>query len=130
MKGVSTVIEWHDEQASPRDRKAALGQVLRHRILTMKLAPGSTLDELAITEEFGLSRPPVRELMHQMSAEGYIELQANRAPRVASMDYKRLRDYFPAAPLVFISTVKLAAEHATRAGVEHLKAIHDSFERL
>ena len=38
-----------------------------------------------IAEEFGLSRPPVRELMRQIAAEGYIELEANHAALSASM---------------------------------------------
>ena len=72
------------------DRKASLGLALRQRILTMELAPGAVLDEVALSEEFGLSRPPVRELMRQMAGEGYIELEANRAARVSSMSWSRL----------------------------------------
>lgn len=52
------------------DRKAVLGEALRRRILSMELAPGAVVDELALCDEFGLSRPPVRELMRQMAAEG------------------------------------------------------------
>ena len=76
------------------DRKAALGDALRRRILTMQIAPGAVLDEVALSEEFGLSRPPVRELMRQMAGEGYIELEANRPARVTSMSYHALRDFF------------------------------------
>ncbi|MBB3319626.1 transcriptional regulator GlxA family with amidase domain [Rhizobium sp. BK176] len=54
----------------------------------MELAPGAVLDEVALSEEFGLSRPPVRELMRQMAGEGFIELEANRAARVSSMSYQ------------------------------------------
>lgn len=54
---------------APFDRKAVLGDALRRRILSMELAPGAVVDELALCDEFGLSRPPVRELLRQIAAE-------------------------------------------------------------
>lgn len=123
-------IEPLTSQASaPRtaDRKVALAQVLRQRILTMELAPGAVLDEQALSEEFGLSRPPVRELMRQMAAEGYIDLEANRAARVASMNYQSLRNFFLAAPLIYTATTKLAALDASAAEISHLKTIQAEF---
>jgi DNA-binding GntR family transcriptional regulator len=113
---------------APPDRKSTLAETLRHRILSMELAPGAVLDEVAIGEEFGLSRPPVRELMRQMAAEGYIELEANRAARVASMSYQSLRNFFLAAPLIYGATTKLAALNATAEEITELKAIQQRFK--
>lgn len=42
----------------PQDRKAVLAEALRRRIMSMELAPGAVVDELALCDEFGLSRPP------------------------------------------------------------------------
>lgn len=112
----------------PVDRKVALGDALRRRILSMELAPGAVLDEVALGEEFGLSRPPVRELMRQMAAEGYIELEANRAARVASMSYHALRNFYLAAPLIYGATTKLAALNATRAEIDELKHVQQRFK--
>ena len=111
------------------DRKAALGDALRRRILTMQIAPGAVLDEVALSEEFGLSRPPVRELMRQMAGEGYIELEANRPARVTAMNYNALRDFFLVAPMIYIATTKLAAEVASKADVEKLKGIQRQFRQ-
>ena len=109
------------------DRKAVLGEALRRRILSMELAPGAVVDELALCDEFGLSRPPVRELMRQMAAEGYIDLEANRAARVSAMSYQSLRSFFLAAPLIYIATTQLACSHATPAEVVELKRIQALF---
>jgi DNA-binding GntR family transcriptional regulator len=111
------------------DRKTALGQTLRKRILSMEIAPGAVLDEVALSEEFGLSRPPVRELLRQMAAEGYIDLEANRAPRVSLMSHQTLRSFFLAAPLIYVATTKLAALHATPAQIEGLKRIQQRFRQ-
>ncbi|GGF47169.1 transcriptional regulator [Aliidongia dinghuensis] len=104
-----------------------MSDVLRRRILTMELAPGAVLDEMALSEEFGLSRPPVRELMRQMAGEGYIELEANRAARVTSMSYQSLRNFFLVAPMIYVATTKLAAENASRSEIDALKLIQKRF---
>ncbi|MGO7905466.1 GntR family transcriptional regulator [Rhizobium leguminosarum] len=109
------------------DRKTNLSLTLRRRILTMELPPGAVLDEVALSEEFGLSRPPVRELMRQMAGEGYIELEANRAARVSSMSYQSLRDFFLLAPMIYITANKLAAENGTRGQLDVLKQMQQSF---
>lgn len=127
MKASTVDDETQDGANVPHDRKAVLGRTLRHRILSMELAPGASLDEVALGEEFGLSRPPVRELLRQMAAEGYVDLEANRTARVSSMNYDSLRNYFLAAPLVYVATTKLAAIHATAADVDELKRIQEQF---
>ncbi|MGO8101209.1 GntR family transcriptional regulator [Rhizobium leguminosarum] len=111
------------------DRKTNLSLALRRRILTMELPPGAVLDEVALSEEFGLSRPPVRELMRQMAGEGYIELEANRAARVSSMSYQSLRDFFLLAPMIYITANKLAAENGTRGQLDVLKQMQQSFRK-
>ncbi|WP_412024423.1 GntR family transcriptional regulator [Burkholderia cepacia] len=109
------------------DRKNVMAETLRRRIVSMELAPGAVVDELALSEEFGLSRPPVRELMRQMAAEGYLELEPNRPARVSPMGYQSLRSFFLAAPLIYVATTQLAASHATPEEVERLKAIQAQF---
>ncbi len=111
------------------DRKAALSASLRHRILTMQISPGAVLDEIALSEEFGLSRPPVREAMRQLAGEGFIELEANRPARAASMSYQSLRDFFLVAPLIYAATTRLAAEVSTKVDISGLREIQASFRR-
>ena len=109
------------------DRKTELAAALRRRILTMRIAPGAVLDEHELAAEFGLSRPPVRELMRQMAGEGYIELEPNRAARVTPMGHQSLRDFFLVAPMVYVATTRLAAERRTSADIDVLAAIQDRF---
>lgn len=109
------------------DRKSLLSTTLRQRIVSMELAPGAVVDEVTLSEEFGLSRPPVRELMREMAAEGYLVLEPNRPARVSPMDYQSLRSFFQAAPLIYIATTQLAASNATPEGIARLKEIQARF---
>lgn len=113
----------------PMDRKALLNESLRRRILNMELAPGAIVDELSLADEFGLSRPPVRELMRQMAAEGYLELEPNRPARVTGMDYNTLRGFFLSAPMIYVATTQLAAGNATPREMEELKDVQRNFRK-
>lgn len=109
------------------DRKHQLGEALRRRILTMKIAPGAVVDEVDLAEEFGMSRPPVREIIRQMAGEGYIELEANRPARATSMGYLALRDFYLVAPMIYVGTTKLAADAADQDDVARLRRIQADF---
>lgn len=110
-------------------RKASLADILRRRILTMEMEPGAIVDEVAISEEFGVSRSPVRELLRQMAGEGFIELEPNRPPRVTSMSYHALREFYLVGPMIYIATTRLAAEKATKADIEILKRVQSGFRK-
>lgn len=111
------------------NRKQKLSDELRRRIMHMELQPGAVVDELALSEEFGLSRPPVRELMRQLAAEGYLELEANRSARVSAMNLDSLRSFFLAAPLIYVATTQLAATRASLQEVRTLEEIQANFRR-
>lgn len=111
------------------DRKTALIETLRRRVMCLQLKPGALLDETELGREFGLSRGPVRELLRQMAAEGYVELEANRAPRVAALSHEALRNFYLCAPVVYVATTRLAAANATAADVAELKRIQADFKR-
>lgn len=110
-------------------KKSSMADILRRRILTMDLEPGALIDEVAIGEEFELSRSPVREILRQMAGEGYVELEPNRPPRVTGMSYHALRDFYLVGPMIYIATTRLAAEKATKGDVELLRRIQGGFRK-
>lgn len=94
---------------------------LKRRILTEALEPGIYLDETELAEEYGISRPPLREVLRQLAGEGYVVLHENRGTQVAPMTHKTLRNFFIAAPMVYAAIGRLAAENATPAQIMRLK---------
>lgn len=111
------------------DKKSILLETLKRRILSMELQPGTSIDEMTLCDEFGLSRSPVRELIRQMAAEGYLELETNRAARVSTMSYQSLRNFFLASPLIYTATTQLAAKNASAADIQRLKDIQAEFKQ-
>ncbi|MCV6586777.1 MAG: GntR family transcriptional regulator [Marinibacterium sp.] len=109
------------------DKKAALYAHLKTAILTLKLRPGQDLDETTLSDEFHLSRTPLREVLRQLAGQGYVDLRQHRGARVSEMTHVTLRDFFLAAPMVYGAVMRLAATSATPAQIADLKAAQEVF---
>ena len=55
-----------------------LVEILREKILTSELPPGTRVPELKICAEFQVSRTPLREALKVLAADGLIVLLPNR----------------------------------------------------
>jgi DNA-binding GntR family transcriptional regulator len=110
-------------EALPRVRGSGAQMVyekLRKAILELALPPGSPLDEVRLSEQFDMSRTPVREALVRLSAEGLVTTLPNRNTIVSMIDFAQLPVYFDALTLMYRVTTRLAALHRT---VEDLKII-------
>lgn len=65
---------------------------LRHRFVTGKFMPGSTLSTRGIALELGVSQTPVREALGRLAAEGAVEIRSKRRIAVPPMTAGRLAD--------------------------------------
>ncbi|MCT4557192.1 MAG: GntR family transcriptional regulator [Pelagimonas sp.] len=111
-----------------RQRKLRAATHLKRAVLTLDLRPGEDVDEAAVSEAFGLSRTPLRELIRELAGEGYLELRAGRGARASSMSHTVLRDFFLAAPMVYGAILRLAARNATAEQISDLTAAQDRFK--
>lgn len=107
--------------------KRDLYEDLKHRVLTLDLKPGADLDEVALSQEYGISRTPLRDVFRQLAGEGYLEIRDNRGACVSSMSHKTLRDFFLVAPMVYSAVGRLAALNATDQQIEDLKTAQHGF---
>ncbi|NEK21235.1 FCD domain-containing protein [Sulfitobacter sp. JBTF-M27] len=113
---------------SGKTTKAEVLDHLRHAILTQALAPGADLDEATLSEQWQMSRTPLRDVLRQLAGEGYVEIRENRGARVAEMSHTTLRDFFLAAPMIYGAILRLAAENATDLQIAVLKDAQDRFK--
>ncbi|WP_299348386.1 GntR family transcriptional regulator [uncultured Shimia sp.] len=112
---------------STRSRKERLATHLRKSILTLELMPGSDLDEVRLSEQFALSRTPLREVFRDLAGEGYLSHRANRGVRVSELSHTTLRAFFQAAPMIYSAVLQLAALNATAAQIDALKEVQARF---
>lgn len=109
-------------QAEPRRERGAITiySALREDILTLRLAPGSAVDEQGIARQFGLSRTPVREALFMLSGEGLVRLLPNRSAIISPLTMENMNDYFDTL-LILTRAVMVAAVH--RAGPDDIAAL-------
>ena len=81
IPGIHRVDLPEARQAIPR-----LHGYLRECILDGRLAPGTKLSQVALAEQLGVSRTPLREVLRMLQEEGYVEFEPNQRMRVADLD--------------------------------------------
>jgi DNA-binding GntR family transcriptional regulator len=111
------------------NKKQACQEALIHRILTLDIQPGSTLDETLLSEEYGLSRTPLREVFQKLAGDGYLVQNENRGTKVSSMDLTSMRNFFQTAPMIYAAVARLAVENASGQQIEDLKSVQMNFRR-
>ena len=113
----------------PKFSKEDCAADLKRCILSSELAPGVDLDEASLSEQYGMSRTPLREVLQRLQGEGYVEMAQNRGAKVASMAISVLRTFFQTAPMVYANISRLACENWTAAQLGRLKEAQVSFAK-
>jgi DNA-binding GntR family transcriptional regulator len=106
------------------DRSSTAGRAyaeIRQRILAFRLRPGARVNEVALAEQLGLSRTPLREALNRLVAEGMLAA-GERGFAVPELDPALIRDLMEARIELECSIVRLAA---ARAGDAALAALDD-----
>src|SRR5687768_18315906 len=67
---------------------------MRRRIIRGDIQPGEPLSELALAEEFGVSRTPVREALKQLQTEGLIEIRPRVGTFVTTPSRREITELF------------------------------------
>ncbi|MHA7971627.1 GntR family transcriptional regulator [Rhizobium sp. CAU 1783] len=116
---------------TPRSRGSGTQTVyntLRQEILAMSLPPGSPLDEVRLSERFGMSRTPVREALLRLSSDGLVTTLPNRNTIVATIDFASLPTYFDALTLMYRVTTRAAAGKRNPAAMAVIRQRQTEFE--
>jgi len=101
--------------------------ILRDEILDLKLAPGSSVDEVVLAERFQMSRTPIREALVRLAGEGLIETLPNRSTLVSNIDLLNLNTYFDALVLMYRVTTRLAAQNHRPDDLVAIRELHSQY---
>ena len=98
---------------------------LRIDILTERMHPGEKLTEHAVSNDYGVSRTPVREAFKNLEAEGLVEMIPNRGAFVVGLSKSDIHDIYILRMQSEMQAVRWAVERRTE---EELEAIEESFD--
>ncbi|MGX0976906.1 DNA-binding GntR family transcriptional regulator [Roseovarius sp. MBR-51] len=86
---------------------------LRQMILEGQLLPGEKINEKVLTEQFGVSRTPLREALKVLAAEGLLDLIPHRGAVITRQSEAELAEVFCVLAALEGLAGELAAEHAS-----------------
>ncbi|HUG23172.1 GntR family transcriptional regulator [Piscinibacter sp.] len=101
---------------------------LRERILAHSLAPGSWIDEQALTAELGISRTPLREALKVLAAEGLVTMKLRRGAYVTEVSERDLAEVFHLLSLLESDAAAAVAREASDEQLGELEALHGELE--
>jgi DNA-binding GntR family transcriptional regulator len=87
-----------------------VARLLRSRVLSGELSPGTRLREVQLCNELGVSRTPLREAFRTLAAEGLVDLLPNRSVVVSELHAPDIEHLM----VVFANLEALAAELACK----------------
>jgi len=122
-----------DEDGGASGRKRGRGSTtvyedLREDILSLRIAPGSALDEVALAERFGLSRTPVREALLMLSGEDLVTFLPGRSAIVTPHTMSNAHEYMDALMLLSRAIARLAAEERSEDGLREIRDQQANYE--
>src|SRR5579864_5592420 len=112
---------------SPVERPVPLRQsvyeALVELVIAGRLTPGQHLVETELARQLGVSRQPVREALHRLEAEGWVDLRPNQGAFVHVPTDQEVDELLDVRALLEAETARLAAGAASPAQLARLGQI-------
>lgn len=112
----------------PRALYEEVAEALRERIFSGQLKPGDWVDELALAEEFGISRTPLREAIKVLAVEGLITMKLRRGAYVTEVNEQELAEIYHLMALLESDAAATVAAQANQAQIAELEHLHQALE--
>jgi DNA-binding GntR family transcriptional regulator len=113
---------------APRALYEEVAELLRQRIFQRELEPGSWIDEIKLSQEYGISRTPLREALKVLAAEGLVTMKVRRGAYVTEVSDQDLSEVYHLLSLLESDAAAVVAERATEAQLKDLQALHAELE--
>lgn len=112
---------------SPVERPVPLRQsvyeALVELVIAGRLTPGQHLVETELARQLGVSRQPVREALHRLEAEGWVDLRPNQGAFVHVPTDQEVDELLDVRELLEVETARLAARAAGAGQIARLRVI-------
>ncbi len=92
-------------------------------VISGSLQPGQHLVETDLARQLGVSRQPVREALHRLEAEGWVDLRPNQGAFVHVPTQEEVDQLLDVRELLEVQTARLAARSPRRSRAGRLRAI-------
>jgi DNA-binding GntR family transcriptional regulator len=109
--------------ARPVPLRQSVYEALVELVVGGRLGPGEHLVETELARQLGVSRQPVREALHRLEAEGWVDLRPNQGAFVHVPTPHEVDELLDVRELLEMQTARLAARSAGPRAVARLRAL-------
>lgn len=117
------------KKANNKSSTEDIYNTLRQEILTLKLAPGSVIDEVSLSTRFNISRVPVREALKRLAGSGLVVINRNKMSMVAPLNISDFPKYIEALDLIQRAVTALAARLRSAEDLKNIKSCMENFDK-
>lgn len=101
--------------------------LIKERIITTRMKPGSVIDETALAADLHLGRTPIREACKRLEGEKLVVVLPRRGMYVAEVTLSHLRELQEVRLELEALCARLAVERATPAQAHDIRLILDEY---
>lgn len=101
---------------------------LRKKIVNLELEPGSLLNELDLSKEYGISRTPIRSALKMLELDKLVIIVPRYGVQVAQVDFRKMRSLFDMTKVLDPFAVKQACLKADASDIAKMKTIIKNIE--
>lgn len=98
---------------------------LSEMIITGKLRPGEPLREAHLAQQLGTSRVPVREAIHQLTDDGWLERRPRSSARVMVPDHDYINEVFDVRLILEDAAIRRVVRRISLEDVDRLRGISE-----
>ncbi len=107
----------------PLPLRQSVYEALVELVIAGRLSPGQHLVETDLARQLGVSRQPVRESLHRLQAEGWVDLRPNQGAFVHIPTDQEVDELLDVRELLEGETARLAARSVTAEQIANLRLI-------
>jgi DNA-binding GntR family transcriptional regulator len=99
-------------------------RLIKGKIITMELKPGTFVNERDLQDQLGIGRTPIREALLKLKGDNLVESSPNKSTYVKEITLKSVKDFFE--PFVEMEKLigRLAARRCDPAVLKEIRSAH------
>lgn len=105
-------------------------QTLKQMLLEGRLRPGQRVNEVALSDELGISRAPIREALHMLVAEGLVVNRPQRGKFITALTPQEIRNSYFVGGVLEGAGAAQCAQHFEQQDFDHLTEVMQRMEAV
>lgn len=116
-------INTKDDLCLPKTRADFVYQILKDKIISGQIRPGTRIDQGSLSKEMGLSETPIREALRQLTSEGFIIYLPHIGAVVKKFTKREMEEFLEVRSILEIAATDKSIPLLTPEDLEGLRSL-------